>query len=177
MNNGKIGFGFNLVELTTVLSIVSLLAYFNMPRLSEMFVSNQINSQVTKWQNVLNEARQYASIRQKQIIVCPVDSSLITSNSRCGDDWMRSILIFVDSDLDRDFSVSDKVLNRLETSELTLQVNRRMFKFAPLSDASTTAGTIKFCAHKSLSHLSQAIVISNVGRIRLAINKKGDCVY
>lgn len=156
--------GFTLIELLISLSIVLLMASLAYPNLSSFYSRHKANSDAESMFTLLQRARTEAIRRQGNITIC---SSLDKVN--CDSDWQQSIIVFNDHNKNQIKELNEELLVVSDVSAY-LNVNRSHLNFSPFLQASSVTATLSFCLPNRVG--VQAIIISNVGRIR--IEKSGD---
>ena len=156
--------GFSLIELSIVLAVILIMAGISFPKLSLFYQRQTLALKFEQLQLMLNKARLEALINNSVITVCP------TINRReCTNDWQQSIMVFHDKNKDNQRNNNEKLKTVFQaTSELS--VNRGRLLFAPLFFASNTTATLTLCS-SSAADWQRALVVSNMGRIRVESNK------
>lgn len=155
--------GFHLIEIMLVLTLIGIIAALGTPSLSNFINRNALTSQVNLIHSNLQGAKLIAANKFVYVTVCPT-----TDNQNCAALWQHSVMTFIDQNNNKIRESAEEVINLYDIpKQMSLQVNRSLLRFAPFNSAATTAATIKFCFD---GVNNKALVISNMGRIRLEQN-------
>lgn len=160
----KRGRGFTLIELLITLSFVLVMVGIGYPKVSSLYLRQKVTLNAESMFIVLQRARTEAIRRQGTITVC-ASADLIT----CEDDWQQPIIVFNDVNNNKLKESTEELVTVSHASEY-LTVNRPYLSFSPFLQASTTAATLSYCLKYKIG--VRALVISNVGRIRLETDRQ-----
>jgi type IV fimbrial biogenesis protein FimT len=155
---------FTLIEVMLVIGFIATLVMLASPSLSSFFQRNKLTSEVNQFSSQLQLAKSVAASQFIYVIICPTQD-----RASCGGRWADEIIIFTDQNDNSVVDVNDKILASYKVgSPIEIYANRDKVRFAPINTASTSAATITLCLN---DNIKQALVISNVGRIRLELDK------
>lgn len=157
--------GFSLIELGIVFAVVITLAGLTQPKLTKLYAKHQIQTQANELLFFLQSAKMQSMQQHRYVTVCPTDSKI-----SCDKDWSKPLIAFVDDNRNSQIDGSDEIILTQEATP-KLVVNRRVLYFTPVFSAANTTATLKLCGEQM--SLRRAIIISNMGRVRLeqAFNK------
>lgn len=155
--------GFHLIEVMLVLTLIGVIGTLSTPSLSRFINHNALTSQVNLINSNLQVAKIIAANKFVYVTVCPT-----TDNQNCAEQWQHSVMTFIDLNNNKKRDNAEEMINLYEIPKrMRLEVNRTLLRFAPFNSAATTAATVKFCIE---GVNNKALVISNMGRIRLEQN-------
>jgi type IV fimbrial biogenesis protein FimT len=152
---------FSLVEMMLVLCLITIMTLVVSPSLVTFLNKAKLSSQLNIINSQLQLAKSTAATQFVYVVFCPTDNRI-----RCSNNWRDEIISFIDKNNNGVVESFDTIINshKISTS-LDINVNRKMIKFSPINTAATTAVTVSLCFGK---RLKKALVVSNVGRIRLS---------
>ncbi len=156
--------GISLIELMVILVLVLTLVGAAYPKLSEQYNRHLVFSSANKLFNFLKQARATAMSKSAYVTVCP-SADLIA----CSHDWQKTIIAFIDETKSGQINVKEPLIFQFEANE-KLSSNRAILHLAPIHIAGSTAATITLCSSGESSRWRRAIVISNMGRVRLELD-------
>ena len=170
----KKGAAFSLLELLIVIGLLTSVSFISFPYVQQLLMKTQVETQTQAIFAALNTAKKIAIERQTRVVVCPVGKNnraeFLAHSAQditCTQGWPQDVIHFTNLDNNGDFTMGDDLILKLEKGVVGIQVNRTKFTFSPLSQATTTAGSINICPSNELKHLAKSVVVSNVGRIRV----------
>lgn len=151
---------FTIVEMLMVIGFVTALVVFLSPSLTAFLQKNKLTSEINLLNSHLQLAKSTAATEFVYVVLCPSENRTTCSNS-----WQAPIITFIDANHNNTVDGRDRILATHQIdSSIRLQVNRELITFAPINTAATTAVTITLCLN---NYVKKALVVSNVGRIRL----------
>ena len=151
--------GFSLIELGIVLAVVMTLAGLTQPKLAELYAKHQIQTQANALLFFLQSVKMLSMQQHSYVTVCPTVNKI-----SCDKDWSKPLIAFVDDNRNSQIDGSDEIV-LIQEATPQLLANRRVLHFSPLFNAANTTATLKLCGGKT--PLRRAIIISNMGRVRL----------
>lgn len=157
--------GFNLVELSLVLALILIMSSASLPKLAELYFKYQSTYQANQLLRFLQSARLFAITHYSSITVCP---SL--DNIRCSENWSQQIIAFTDDNKNSEVDGFDQIL-QLNPAISQLSVNRKTLHFFPVFSAANTTATLTLCLEGAGKTWPKALVVSNMGRVRLERKK------
>lgn len=174
--------GHSLAELLTVLAIITTLLSMTLPLLSPQ-QPHEVEQIFERFIRTLTMARATAISRQQVLIICPAQDA-----HRCGMDWNRGLLVFVDSNQDSELSAAEPVIEvihwlasvdhqpRALTGSLSWRAfgNRQRIRISGLGELADQNGNLSWCPAPGSSAPAHQLVINASGRIRLAVDSNGD---
>lgn len=156
--------GFTLIEMVLVVGLIATLVMVASPSLSSFFQRNKLTSEVNQFSSQLQLAKSVAASQFIYVIICPTQDRI-----SCGGSWADEIIIFTDQNDNSVVDAEDKILTSYKVaSPVEIYANRDKVRFAPINTTMTSTATITLCLN---DNIKQALVISNVGRIRLELDK------
>lgn len=155
--------GFSLLELLTVVTVMSILAAVALPAFAHLIRSNRIVSASNSLLSMLMLARSEAIKRHAQITLCKSkDGASCSSSSEVA--WSEGIIIFVDSNTDRELDGTETVI-RTESpfsaaDTITLSSGNTLSYRA---NGSSSSGTFTV----SSGEIQRRVIVSFSGRPRI----------
>ncbi|TLU61456.1 hypothetical protein FE810_14540 [Thalassotalea litorea] len=175
-NRGNIK-GVNLVELMVVIALVMILSMIVVPSVKGIYQSQLSRTEMERWRSILQLARQSAMSYQQRVTLCPSADKM-----SCSGPWQHGGLLFVDKDLDHQFTEGDTLIRTVHQSPPVFSVNWRSFQgtdylqFEASGFTHAHNGSLYLCSSIS-SKYHRAIVISRSGRVRIARDYDADGIY
>jgi type IV fimbrial biogenesis protein FimT len=166
--------GYSLVELLVVLSIIAIGITLSAPDLEEFFTRNRVSSQLNQLVRAIHMARQTAIFLNQVVTLCPS-----ADGNSCSRDWAEGMLLFVDSNNDRNYSQHEALIHRFDALTDGDKLFWRAFRARPfllMRPKGFTAyqnGTFTYCPHEGLQY-ARGIVLNSAGRIRLSQDSDRD---
>lgn len=160
--------GFTVIELIIALSMLSILTAYAIPNYRTFKLNKSMTAEINRLVATINYARNKSIMLQEHVILCASESLIsCDGNSQWHGGWM----VFVDYDRNREYDGTDLMLqneiNMTRGLEAKASHFRPKIRFDQTGFAPGTNLTIRFCDQRGKEH-GKAIVISNVGRPRLA---------
>lgn len=134
------------------------------PKISDFYLKHKTRADAELMFTLLQRARTEAIRRQGNITVCP-SIDLV----KCEDDWQLSVIVFNDHNKNQRIEFNEELISVLKASEY-MSVNRPHLSFSPFFQASSTTATLSFCLKNKIG--IRALVISNVGRVRVETDRQ-----
>jgi type IV fimbrial biogenesis protein FimT len=167
--------GFTLIELLVVLSVVAIILSVAAPPLRQLLQSNLLRTETRRLLVAINLARSEAIARNQPVSLCP--SSIATSGPAvCSGNYAGGWMVFSNRDRDRTVDVSTDVVIEafagLPTGfTLTNRAGTRdaseLITYLPDGSSGRNL-TLKICSGFSAAAASWSVVMSRVGRPRVA---------
>ncbi len=166
--------GLTLIELLVALSVLIIVVSLTAPSLQQLLLKQRLNNLNNRLLINLTQARSEAIRRGQYVFFCAAGQ-----NQACAVDqknWHNGWLLFVDLDLNRQYSPADILLAEEPSlkSPLILNWNRsRGVRFDPRGQTVGFNGSFNLCSSTPIS-LSRKIVLSNTGRSRSMVSNGSD---
>ena len=155
--------GFTLIEVLVTLALFAIITSSVAPSLSNFFNRNKVASIVNNHSSALQLARHTAISQNVFVVLCPT-----TDMQTCGTDWNSTKMIFVDEDGDDTLDGNEEIIGTADlVKDVVISSNRNVLRFAPVNTAQTVNATIKICPDIETNRFDRALVLSNVGRVRI----------
>lgn len=152
--------GFSLTEVMIVVAIVAAFGVWVSPSFTQFINKTKLTSELNLLHAHLQLAKTTAATELVYVVFCPSNN-----NTQCGDDWAKGAILFLDKNHNNIVDETDRVFRVYQSeSPVTLSVNRTRIVFSPINLSMTSAATVSLCIN---NQLKKALVISNVGRIRV----------
>lgn len=155
--------GFTLIELMVTLAIFSIIVSAVAPSLNSFFQRNKVAAIVNEHSAAIQLARHTAISQNVFVVVCPT-----TDQSNCSSDWNLTKMVFVDENGDGQLNGQEEIIGSANmVKDFFLKSTRGSLRFAPFNSAQNLTATINICPQQGETKFSRAIVVSNVGRVRI----------
>lgn len=160
--------GFTLIELTIVLTLVSLL--FSLANPSYRFIINQFRakSDINNLLMMLRTTREHAIINASTTVLCP------TSDERtCVRNWKLPTIQFVDQNNNKKRDPEESIQKRFKAlgeDDVFIKYPKTQVRFNKSGMANFYNGTFGYCLEETI----KGIIISRIGRIRFAQDLNDD---
>lgn len=155
--------GFTIIELLVTLALFSIIATTVTPSLGNFYKRNRVAAIVNNHISAIQLARHTAVSENVFVVVCPSNDM-----QNCTDDWALNKIVFVDEDGDGALDGNEEIIASIEmVTDYRVISTRDTLRFAPFNTAQNNTATISICPDEETTIFSRAIVISNVGRVRL----------
>lgn len=157
--------GFTLIELLVTLALFAIITTAVAPSVGNFFTRNKVAATVNSLSSALQLARHTAISENTFVVVCPTTDM---QNCNGGNDWSLTKMVFVDEDRDGQLGNNDELIGSADfVSDFHVYSEEVSLLFAPVNTAGNTTTTISICQKEGQQTFSRAIVLSNVGRVRL----------
>jgi len=163
-----------MVELVVAMAILAILLGIGVPSFREYLANSK---QVGAYNSVakgLRLARSESIKRSSPTVVCAR-----STDTACGDDWSKGVLVFLDPESGAEAKVDDNedilMVSAFEKGVLTISANaterpegltsHSYIRFSPRGRANWTLGTVVFCDERG-DKRARAMVVSGSGLLR-----------
>ena len=130
--------GFTLVELLVVIAVITLSITMIAPAMANFMQDNRLASQLNALTSSLLYARNAATARQADVVLCPSADGVACSG---GADWETGWIIFVDADGDRRADIGEDRLRHRQAlsggNTIESNVRRTALRYSPTGRASS----------------------------------------
>lgn len=154
-------YGRTLLELMSVLAILSILLTMALPNMRSLMEGNQRTQTVNQMISLLHHSRSQAVYTRGVVTLCPGSEQCSASRY-----WQGNLLLFLDRNGNGQLDHEDHLLHQAEIAdELSWHWNRNNGYIQFEADGSTRAlnGTLTLCRQGVPQH---QIVIALAGRVR-----------
>lgn len=171
--------GFSLVELVTVIAVISILVMISAPFFSSLLRSSEANQLFNRFYPALSDARNKAASLHYAIGVCGSSDHL-----HCDDDWNKGVLLFIDQNRNRVLDTPDTILNYYPTNMKYGQVSWRgagssssnvLLYTAERGRLDMSNGSFRYCAEKNYWH--RMIILPKIASPRSSRDSNGDGIH
>ena len=152
--------GLSLLELVTMLAVLSVTLVAGTPKLFGLVTSNRLAVQVNHLHGTINYAKMESAMRNRVMLVCPTQD-----NQTClkNQDWSHGWMVLVDNNDDRELGEDDAILRVFQpVADISIQYSgvgpKRYIPFYP-TDGMRTNGSFLFCAAGN-PELNRALIVS-----------------
>lgn len=160
--------GFTLIEVLVGLAILAVLLTLVSYSMNPFMAQQRVRAYAQSLSGHLNMARSTAIEKQKQVVLCPSTAAL-----RCepGLYWQKSWIAFIDANVNFDYDAGDVLLHQVKrtANDLVVKTSKNRNKLIYRSDGTSPGSNLSFsiCSASGVGK-PQAVIVSNVGRIRMA---------
>ena len=155
--------GFTLLELIVTVALFGIITAAVVPSMSSFYQRNKIAAIVNNHTAAIQLARHTAVSENVFVVMCPTKDML-----NCDSDWSRLKMVFIDEDNDGALDGNEEIIGSADmVKDAFIQSTRDNLRFAPFNTAQTFTASISICTEAGNSLYSRALVINNVGRVRL----------
>mgnify|MGYP001092600012 CR=1 FL=1 len=163
MSQRRAGLGFTLLELLVTVALLSIIITSVTPSIGNFYKRNKVASIVNNHTAALQLARHTAVNENVFVVVCPTKDM-----TTCEDDWTMLKMVFIDEDADGALDGNEEIIGSADmVKSFQITSTRDNLRFAPFNTAQNSTATITICPDEDDTHFARALVISNVGRVRL----------
>ncbi|TKB44276.1 GspH/FimT family pseudopilin [Thalassotalea mangrovi] len=169
--------GVTLVELLVVIAIILIMAMFALPGVNDIYLKLLSKTELERWRANIQLTRQTAISSQSRAQLCPSINGLA-----CNGNWHQGGMVFVDKDLDGQWSANDKLIRRVPAAEESFTVSWRSFQgkaflqFNANGFTHAQNGTLLICSSNGARY-HRAVIVSRSGRARISRDYDGDGVH
>tara|TARA_B110000196_G_scaffold227409_1_gene196154 strand:- start:1692 stop:2282 length:591 start_codon:yes stop_codon:yes gene_type:complete len=160
--------GFTLIELTITTIIIFLIINLGASNFDSMLERSKAQNGLSILRQQVNAARQYAISNSNFAVLCP---SL--NQKDCINNWKASKILFLDTNNNKKRDNNEVILRQFEAiidKEVLIKYPKTQIRFNQQGIANFYNGTLSYC----LNDIVKGLVISRLGRIRLAQDLNGD---
>lgn len=151
------------MELLITLAIFGIIATTVTPSVANFYKQNRVAAIVNNHSAALQLARHTAITENVFVVMCPTEDMLT-----CDADWQLTKMVFVDEDGDGALDGNEEIIGSADlVNDYDVSSTRDSLRFAPFNTAQNLTATITICPDSDNANFARAIVISNVGRVRL----------
>ena len=158
--------GFTLVELVTVLTVLSVLLALGVPAFSQLMESARVSGVFHELTSSLASARMVAISERAPISVCPSQDG---SNCRRDLSWDDGWIVFIDTRRTAQPATDDDVLRQSGPAPHDIAIRatagRHYLRYQPSGFGYGTNLTLRLCSRRTGYELG-AVVVNNAGRVR-----------
>ena len=158
--------GFTLIQLLVAMTVASVLYLVALPSFTHLYQSHKATSEINSFKSHLQLARGLALAHGQYVSVCALGS-----NSSCGDDWSRGLLIFKDSDFDGELEQESDILRLLPRPNDSATISFNAFgpsyiNYNPQGNSLTknNNGNIVYCHQSGSTDHARVIIFYVSGR-------------
>lgn len=157
--------GFTLIEVLVTLALFAIITTSVAPSLGNFFTRNKVAATVNHVSSALQLARHTAINENRFVVMCPTtDMQTCTGDT----DWSLTKMIFVDENGDGSLDANEEIIGTADlVKDFFIRSNRATLVFAPINTAGNTTATISICQKEDVQSFARALVIANVGRVRV----------
>jgi type IV fimbrial biogenesis protein FimT len=155
--------GFTLIELLITVALFTIIVSSVAPSVSNFYTRNKVAAIVNNHSAAIQLARHTAVTQSVFVVVCPTKDM-----STCDTDWNQVKMVFVDENSDGVLNGTEEVIGSADmVSGYSMSSTRNSLRFAPFNTAQNLTATISICPKSDSSAFARALIISNVGRVRI----------
>jgi len=162
--------GYTLVELITILAIVSILLTIAIPGFQWLSARTRISTSVNLFLSHLYQARSEAVNREQVVVLCPsTDGRLCVADYR---QWADGYIVFVDGDRNMLRDADEQVLRYFQGEGNNISIHtssaaRQTLAYLPTGRAWNSNTSIRFCTQNH-DESNRTLIIASTGRPRLS---------
>ncbi|MDA8622313.1 GspH/FimT family pseudopilin [Psychrosphaera sp.] len=155
--------GFTLIEVLVTLALFAIITTSVAPSIGNFFTRNKVASILNNHSSALQLARHTAVSQNAFVVLCPT-----ADMQTCDTDWNLTKMIFVDENQDNSLNANEEIIGSGDMVKgFTIKSTQNLIRFAPVSTAETVNTTITICPKEGDTLHARALVLSNVGRVRI----------
>ena len=162
--------GVSLIELLSTLVVVSILVSYSIPSLQQLLAANQLTGNINKLSSYLAYTRSEAIKQGQRITLCQSSSGQSCTG---GNDWQLGWLLFIDSNNNKQFDSSEKLINSQAATSKGVKIifngsagNDHFIYYKP-DGSSYPNGTFSVCTSTE-PKIKKTLIISLSGRVRIS---------
>jgi type IV fimbrial biogenesis protein FimT len=160
--------GFTLIELTATTAIILIISSAGTGSFDSLLQRSQAQSDLSALLLQANATRQHAITHSQTAVLCPSHNQ-----TDCVNDWKAPKIIFLDTNNNkkRDNNESiDRQLSAVLDKDIRIKYPKTQIRFNEQGIANFYNGTLSYC----INDIVKGLVISRVGRVRIAQDLDGD---
>lgn len=160
--------GFTLIELLAVMVILLILANYSISSLQGLLLHTQANSDISELLLQVRTTRQYAITNSQHAVLCPSHNT-----QDCVNDWKAAKVLFLDANNNKKRDSNEPIEKRFGKSlnaNVKIKYPKSQIRFNEQGITHFFNGTLAYC----LEEITYGLVISRLGRIRVAHDLNGD---
>ncbi|WP_158227247.1 GspH/FimT family pseudopilin [Mangrovitalea sediminis] len=164
--------GLTLIELLTAIAVIAILTV-SATTFGSLLEQHRAIAVESHLKTLIYTARSEAIMRGTRVVICPSQD-----RQHCDAQWHRHILVFTDRNHNRKLDATEKSIRyvALTNTQETLTYNRTLLAFSAMGTAFGTNGTFTYCPGDGNPRHIAMVVVSVLGRTRLARDITGDGV-
>ena len=163
MGRWKTHTGFTLLELLVTLGLFTIIVSAVTPSIGNFYKRNKVAAIVNNHSAAFQLARHTAVNENVFVVICPT-----LDMQTCDSDWSKTKMVFVDEDGDGALDGNEEIIGSADmVNDYFIKSTRDSLRFAPFNTAQNFTETISICPEQDNSNFARALVISNVGRVRV----------
>ncbi len=169
--------GLTLMELLISLGILSILLGLALPNFRAMAQSVSGDVTLRKLANAIQFGKATAITNNATVTLCRSDDG-----SDCGGNWQDGVMLFIDSNRNREFDGDDDLLRHITFPDGNGSIRFRAFQnkqYLQLTSLGTTRdqnGNFTYCPYTGENVFARQLIINRTARLRFAQDSNGDGV-
>jgi type IV fimbrial biogenesis protein FimT len=167
--------GLSLLELLIVVLVLSALLGISLPNLSILMQKTQGELTLRKLANAIQFAKSSAITKNSIVTLCRSRDGI-----ECGGEWRNGVLIFTDTNADREINGEDLLLRYITFPNAVGSINFRAFQnkqYLQLTSLGFTRnqnGNFTYCPDSGIATLASQLIINRTARVRFATDTNND---
>lgn len=170
---------FTLVELVTVIAVISILVVISAPFFNSLLRSSESNQVFNRFYPALSDARTKAATLHYAVGLCGSGD-----RASCDDDWNQGALLFIDQNQNRALDNNETILSYYPTNIKYGQVSWRgagsshsqvLLYTAERGRLDMSNGSFQYCAEENYWH--RLIIVPKIGNARPSKDSNGDGIH
>jgi len=167
--------GFTLLELLIVMLVLMILISVSLPDFSQMIEARRSDLTIRRLAHAVETARISAITYGSLVTLCRSQDGI-----ECGGQWQQGILIFTDSNGDRQLNQQDTVVRHITFPDINGTIRWRAFQnrqYLQITSQGFTRyqnGNFTYCPDNGEATLARQLIINRVARVRYAMDSDGD---
>lgn len=160
--------GFTLIELIVTTVIIIIVSSFSIGSLQGLVQQSRANNDFSELLLQIRATRQYAITHSQNAVLCPT-----TDSTNCINDWKAAKIIFFDTNDNKLRDSNEPIerkFNALENLNAVIKYPKTQIRFNEHGVTHFFNGTLSYCMGETV----HGLVISRLGRIRIAYDLNGD---
>jgi type IV fimbrial biogenesis protein FimT len=170
-------YGFNLIELISVMAICSIILGLSAPSFSELLIRNRVSAHLSIISKAVTLARTSSIYKNTVVTLCRSKSY-----RTCDGTWSKGFMLFTDANKDRSINEDDQLLLKVDNIPEGDNIywrafqNRQYLQMNPEGYTRYQNGTFTYCP-KEGNQYAKAIIINAAGRVRFSLDTNKDGIY
>lgn len=163
--------GFSLIELVVTIAILAIVVSIAVPSFQNTQRDWRVEADRQTINQALNLARQTAITNQATVLVCPTADRV-----NCNNNWANPLMVYIERTAPAgQVNAGDRVLTATEAvANVTRSYNNGNTLTFTRTGAINNPGTLTICPGDGTRTSAQALVVSFIGRARLATDGNAD---
>ena len=162
--------GFTLTETLTTAAIILIAVTSGTRTLQGVIQQSRANSEFSELILQVRTARQYAITHSQTVVLCPSFDSI-----NCINDWKAPKQIFFDRNTNKKRDSNEPIerqFNAILSSDTLIKYPKTQIRFNAQGVTHFYNGTLAYCTND----IVRGLIISRLGRIRIARDVNGDTI-